>query len=276
MDKQIPEGKIARTGVASIAAARVGLGELGHRIKRPFLSTENVKKEKEILDDKNAKILFNTLSQLRGTALKIAQMLGMEQGLLPESYRKELSKSFHQVPPLNRVLVRKVMLEELNQNPETAYEQFDTTAFAAASLGQVHKATTKDHKNVAVKVQYPGISVSIESDMTLIRGIAHGLSNTKLILQSIGEIEERLKEEIDYRIEAKNTLWFKENVTLKGISIPHVYPELSTQKILTTELIQGLHLSQWLDTNPSQESRNLAAQRYKFKTQKFLNILADN
>ena len=75
MDKHIPEGKIARTGVASIAVAKVGLGELRHKIKRPFLSAEKSQEEKEILDDKNAKILFNALTQLRGTALKVAQML---------------------------------------------------------------------------------------------------------------------------------------------------------------------------------------------------------
>ncbi len=260
MDKQIPESKIARSGVAGIAAARVGLGELKHKMKRPFLSVEKSQQEKELLNDKNAKILFSALTQLRGTALKVAQMLGMEQGLLPESYRKELSKSFHQVPPLNRVLVRKVMMEELENTPEQIFKQFDSSAFAAASLGQVHSALLKDGTDVAVKVQYPGISVSIESDMTLIRGVAHGLSNTKLILQSLDEIEARLKEEIDYHIEAKNTLWFEKNINFEGISIPHVYTEFSTQKILTTQYIKGLHLDQWLETKPNQESRNRAAQ----------------
>lgn len=260
MQKSIPESKIARTGVAGIAATKVGLGELKHKIKRPFLSDEKNKEDKEILDDKNAKILFNALTQLRGTALKVAQMLGMEQGLLPESYRKELSKSFHQVPPLNRVLVRKVMLEELGNSPENIYKSFSSDAFAAASLGQVHKAELYDGTKVAVKVQYPGIDVSIASDMTLIRGAARGLSNTKLILQSLDEVEARLKEEINYKIEAENTQWFEQNVTLKGISIPSVYTDLSTERILTTQYLEGLHLDHWLETNPSQESRNHAAQ----------------
>ena len=86
------------------------------------------------------------------------------------------------------------------------------------------------------------------------------LSNTKLILQSLDEVEARLKEEIDYHIEAKNTLWFAQNVMLDGIAIPRVYPDLSTKKVLTTEFVDGMHLDHWLDTRPSQHCRNRAAQ----------------
>lgn len=260
MDKRIPEGKARRTGVAGLAAAKVGLGELGHKIKRPFLSEQNAKLQKDILDDKNAKILFTALTQLRGTALKVAQMIGMDQGILPEAYRKELSKSFHQVPPLNRVLVRKIMLEELNNPPEKVFATFESKAFAAASLGQVHKAELADGTTVAVKVQYPGIAASIASDMTMIRGISRSLPNTQLILQSIAEVEARLKEETNYKTEADNTLWFSQNVNIEGISIPTTYPEFSTERILTTEFVEGLHLNEWLETNPSQEVRNRAAQ----------------
>ncbi len=265
MSDLVPEGKLARTGVAGMAAIKVGFGELSHRAKRPFLSAEKQKESKDLLDDKNAKILFKAFTQLRGTALKVAQMVGMEQGLLPDAYRKELEKSFHQVPSLNRVLVRKVVVGELKQTPEALFAQFEAEAFAAASLGQVHKATL--HKNesgtekqVAVKVQYPGISTAIKSDMTIIRGVARGLPNTKVILQSLDEIEERLMEEVDYRIEAKNTQWFEQNIDLEGISVPHVYTEFSSERVLTTEFIEGLHLDDWLATNPSQEMRDERAQ----------------
>ena len=264
MNHKVPEGKLARSSVAGLAVMKVGVGELGHRVKRPFLSSENKKKAKESVDEKNAKILFKALTQLRGTALKIAQMLGMEQGLLPDSYRKEMEKSFHQVPSLNRVLVRKVILDELKQTPENLFAQFEAEAFAAASLGQVHKAVLKqenqDDKKVAVKVQYPGINIAIKSDLTLIRGIARGLPNTNVILQSLDEIEARLMEEVDYEIEAKNTQWFEQNITLKGISVPHVYTHFSSNRVLTTEYIEGLHLDEWLATNPSQELRNQRAQ----------------
>ena len=267
MSHSVPEGKLARSSVAGIAAMKVGAGELGHRVKRPFLSAENRKKDKKSMDDKNAKILFKAFTQLRGTALKVAQMIGMEQGLLPDSYRKELEKSFHKVPSLNRVLIRKVILDELKQTPEKLFAQFEVEAFAAASLGQVHKAVLRqkseesgDENEVAVKVQYPGINTAIKSDLTMIRGISRGLPNTKLILQSLDEIEARLMEEVDYRIEAKNTQWFQQNIQLKGICIPHVYTDLSSERVLITEYVEGLHLDDWLATKPSQEMINERAQ----------------
>ena len=264
MTQAVPQGKLARTRIAGATVIKVGASHLAHRIKRPFLSEARQQLNKELLDDKNAQILFKALTQLRGTALKLAQMVGMDQGFLPESYRKELEKSFHQVPPLNRVLVRKVMLNELGSPPEKLYLSFEAEAFAAASLGQVHKATLKgknDVINVAVKIQYPGIKNAIKNDLSMIRGVARGMPNTKIILQSLDEVEVRLMEEVDYKIEAKNTLWFKENIKTDGISIPHVYQESSSQRILTTEFINGLHLDAWLATNPSQKMINKTAQR---------------
>ncbi len=261
MSTQVPEGKLARTKIASTTVIKVGARHLAHRIKRPFLSEETYQQDKDHMEDKNAQLLFKALTQLRGTALKLAQMVGMDQGLLPERYRKELEKSFHQVPPLNRVMVRKVMMSELGDSPENLYTTFEANAFAAASLGQVHKATLDDGTKVAVKVQYPGIKNAIESDLSMIRGIAHGMANTRIILQSLDEIKARLMEEVDYKIEAENTLWFKENVITQGVFIPLVFKKKSSQRVLTTEFVNGLHLDDWLATKPSQNTINATAQR---------------
>lgn len=144
MKAPVPETRLARAGIAGATVLKMGLGELRHKVKRPFMSEQKREAGKSLLDDENAQLLFKALTRLRGTALKLAQMLGMELDILPEKYRKELEKSFHKVPPLNRVLVRKVIQNELGKPPEALFNQFDSTAFAAASLGQVYAAVLPD------------------------------------------------------------------------------------------------------------------------------------
>jgi predicted unusual protein kinase regulating ubiquinone biosynthesis (AarF/ABC1/UbiB family) len=261
MKTGVPEGKLARAKVAGTAAVKLGIGQLGHRVKRPFLSETDRKEARAALDDKNASLLFDALSQLRGTALKAAQMLSLEVELLPEAYRRELEKSCHQVPPLNRVLVRKALVEEFGQPPEALFARFDAEAFAAASLGQVHAATLHDGTPVAVKIQYPGIHVAIDSDMALIRQFARGLPNSRVVLQSLAEIHARLREEVDYRQEADNTLWFKRHLLLDGVEVPAPVPDRCGIRVLTTRLAGGLHLDAWLATNPDQSARDRAGQR---------------
>ena len=261
MKPSVPEGKLARAGIAGATALKLGIGHLGHKVKRPFLSEPDRQEAREALDDKNARLLFDALSQLRGTALKAAQMLSMEIELLPEAYRRELEKSCHQVPPLNRVLVRKVLMEEFGKPPEALFGRFDAEAFAAASLGQVHAATLHDGTEVAVKIQYPGIHVAIDSDMTLMRQLARGLPNSRLVLHSLEEIHARLREEVDYRQEAANTLWFRERLASDRIDVPQVIADRCGERVLTTGLVDGLHLDPWLRTDPPQAARDHAGQQ---------------
>ena len=260
MKRALPEGRLARAGVAGKAAVQVGLGHLGHGLKRPFLSPARLAEERIALDERHARVLFEALTQLRGTALKAAQMLAMEVELLPEAYRRELEKSCHQVPPLNRVLVRKALQEAFGQPPEALFAHFEGEAFAAASLGQVHRARLHDGRPVAVKIQYPGIHVAIDSDMTLLRQLARGLPNAALIQQSLEEIHARLREEIDYRAEAAQTAWFAEHAARAGIALVSPVPALCGQRVLTTKMAAGQHLDAWLAGQPSQAARDRAGQ----------------
>ena len=261
MQDTIPAGKWQRAGIVGSTALKVGLREVQHKVKRPFLSAQRQQEAKQEVDDHNARLLFDTLTQLRGTALKAAQMLSMEVALLPERYRRELEKSFHQVPPLNRVLVRKALHEQFGQPPEHLFATFDTTAFAAASLGQVHAATLPDGTPVAVKIQYPGIHVAMDNDMNLLRKLARGLPNPEIALQSLLEIQARLREEVDYLHEAHTTEWFRAHLALTGVSVPQVYAEWSGERVLTTQFMPGKHLDDWLATQPSQALRDKAAQQ---------------
>lgn len=266
----MPRTQLARSGVVGSTAAKIGLNKLKTKAKRRFLSDEKRTEALEQQLDDEAEMLFSAISKLRGTAVKLAQFLGMESDLLPERLRSELAKSYHQVPPLNRVLVAKVIEQELGGRPEVLFKSFNHTAMAAASLGQVHRAELHDGTAVAVKVQYPGIHLTIESDLKLIQKLAPGgmkfmpkhARPTKDVLDNaINEVGARLKEETDYLLEARNTQWFYENLKINGVRVPRVFDDYCSDRVLTTELLAGLHLDDWLASNPSQSERNSAAQR---------------
>ena len=273
-ETNIPKSGLSRAGVVGATAARVAFNQIGHKIKRPFLSDSQKTLSKEDLDNENAKLIFDALSKLRGTAMKLGQLLGMEMDIIPPAYQKELEKSFYRVPPLNRTLVRKVFINEFNKPPEEIFAEFDGNAFAAASLGQVHHATLKNGDKVAVKVQYPGVGDAMRSDLKMMRQIGATLPQTSSFSPALLEIEKRLTEELDYNSEAKNTNWFRESNRLGFVKIPYVYDEFSTGKILTTSIINGDHLNTWLDKNPSQELRNKTAQNlYDFFVESVRNTM---
>lgn len=260
MSDSIPTGKLRRAGVAGLAVAKVGAKQLGHLSKRPFLSREQAERQRQEIDDASAEAIFEALSHLRGTALKVAQMLSMETDLLPERYRRELARSYHQVPPLNRALIRKVMIDELGTPPEKLFASFEAQAFAAASLGQVHAATDAEGRRLAVKVQYPGIDATIRSDIQLVRQLIRPLPDSDVIGRVLGEIEARLHEETDYLLEAENARWFAAHLDMEGVMVPEVFESRSSRHVLCMEHLDGMHLRQWLQTGPSQQQRNDFAQ----------------
>ncbi len=116
---------------------------LGYYAKRPFLSSKRRQIEKAKSQQAGARALFSGLTLLKGTALKVAQQLSLETDMLPEAVCEELSRAYHQVPPINKALVRKVIQNELGAPPEDIFKSFDLEAFAAASLGR-SPAMTED------------------------------------------------------------------------------------------------------------------------------------
>ncbi len=260
MAEELATGKLARAGTLGKAAARIAAGEMGHRLKRPFLSTEAQQADRAALDNANARRLFEALSQLRGTATKLGQMLGMELGVLPPAYQRELEKSFYRVPPLSRPLVRKVVEGDWGIAPEAAFLGFDYEAFAAASIGQVHHAMLTDGRKVVVKVQYPGVREAMASDIALLRNLSRPLPEGPLLRAALDEIEARLAEEVDFRIEAENTRLLRSLITTPHVEIPQVISPFSTERVLTTTLLGGQHLDRWLESDPPQDIRDRAAQ----------------
>jgi predicted unusual protein kinase regulating ubiquinone biosynthesis (AarF/ABC1/UbiB family) len=260
MAQEIPKGKWKRGLSGSKTAARMSQKALKYLARKPFLKEAERQAEKKAMNRENAVLLFKGLSLLRGTALKMAQLLSMEMEIFPPEITKELQKSYHQVPPINRALVRKSIQNALGKTPELIFAAFESTAFAAASLGQVHRAATGDGAELAVKIQYPGIRETIQNDVQLIKTALRPLPEYRMIVPAILEIETRLLEETDYRRELDNLAFFKECLRMDRVIVPTPYGEYSADTVLSAEHVNGPTLNEWLKTGPDREKRNFVAQ----------------
>ncbi len=263
MNNTPPTSKLSRSAISGLALAHAGINHVGHKARQLTRDEQQQAAAKDRHEAELGRILFKALNQLKGTALKISQLLSMEANFLPEGIRRELAKGCYQVTPLNRALVHKVFTREFGQAPEHLFAHFDPVSFAAASLGQVHHASLADGQALAVKVQYPGIAASVSSDIrmlsSLLNTMAFGsdLVPRKELLDSImSELEKKLGEELDYEHEAAQLRWFGERVRLPGIVIPAVVASHSSQRVLSMQKLDGLHLDQWLATNPGQAQRD--------------------
>jgi len=250
MDKALPTGKLSRGKVVGKALLKIG----AKKSKRFLTGGDKTQNHEAIAD-----IIFDALGELKGVSVKIAQQVALGMPFLPPAYMEKISKSFNAIPSINKALVRKIIKSELGANPQDTFETFNMEAFAAASLGQVHLAS-KHGEQLAVKVQYPGIKKSIASDMSLIHFGLKRFAKGQNVDHIIDEIEARLYEEVDYELEAENCTFFREHMRNAEIIIPKVYPELSSQKVLTTSFVEGLDFESYLATNPKQKEVNAYAQ----------------
>jgi len=260
MKDKMPKTCLERGFSSTRMAARIGTNQVRYLVKRPFLSEDERKVSRDKRDKDNAKALFDGMALLKGTALKAAQMLSFEHELLPKAFQKELEKSYYQVPSINRALVRKLVATGLNAAPENMFDQFDTKAFAAASLGQVHRARSRQGRELAVKIQYPDMEKTIESDIRMLGLIARSMANYNLIKPALDEIRDMLLAETDYLLETENISFFRQHLNMEQVVIPEPWPDFSTRQILTMSFLDGQVVSQWLKTNPPQEQRNQVAQ----------------
>ncbi|MDE2431121.1 MAG: AarF/ABC1/UbiB kinase family protein, partial [Burkholderiales bacterium] len=258
-----PSGKFRRTAIGSLALAQAGIAHLGHQARQLTRSGEAQQEARDAHETELGRILFRALNQLKGTALKLSQLLSMDADFLPEGMRRELAQACHQVTPLNRAHVHKVFRQEFAQAPEQMYAEFAAEAFAAASLGQVHNARLQDGTALAVKIQYPGIAASIGSDIRMLRGILHTLSlgsdlvpRPAVIDRVMQELEKQLTEEMDYEHEAAQLRWFRQRVDLPGIVIPDVIASHSGRRVLSMQRLDGQHLDDWLAGAPTQAQRD--------------------
>ncbi len=273
----IATGKVERSAKFIKTGIKVGGNYLKHYTKKLFDSELT----KEELNANNAQDIYESLSELKGSALKVAQMLSMDKNILPKAYVDQFSKSQYNAPPLSGPLIVRTFSKYFGKTPDNIFDTFDIKSANAASIGQVHKAT-KDGKTLAVKIQYPGVAESISSDLKLVKPFAFrllGMSEKELDIY-MKEVEQKMLEETDYVLEVQQSQKFSEACkSLKNIVFPSYYPELSSPRIITMDWMDGLHLKEWLETNPSQEERNKIGQAlwdfYQFQMHQLKEVHAD-
>ena len=254
----IPTGKIERASKLVTTGVKLG-GNYIKYIGDKIVDPDNAR---EKLDEENAKDIYDGLKSLKGSALKVAQMLSMEKNLLPSAYVERFSLAQFSVPPLSGPLVRKTFKKYFGEYPEDLFDTFATQSVNAASIGQVHLAT-KNGKKLAVKIQYPGVANSIGSDLALVKPVATRMFNLKGqdTEKFFKEIEGKLLEETNYELELKQSLEVKTAcASIPNLLFPNYYPELSCEKILTMDWMDGVHLSEYAKDNHDQEKNNRLGQ----------------
>ncbi|MCW5517379.1 ABC1 kinase family protein [Muriicola sp. Z0-33] len=274
---RIPTSKIERAGKLMTTGVRVG----GNYVKFYGKKLVNPDFSREELNQNNADDIYNGLKQLKGSALKVAQMLSMDKNMLPGAYVEKFSLAQFSVPPLSAPLVRKTFKKYTGKYPEDIYDSFDKESVNAASIGQVHRARLGG-QDLAVKIQYPGVAQSINSDLALVKPIAVRMFNLKGsdTDKYFEEVEKKLVEETDYLLEIAQSREITHACnSIPNLKFPKYYPELSGERMITMDWMSGKHLSEFTKGTFDQETGNKLGQTlwdfYMFQIHKLRKVHAD-
>ena len=273
----IPTGKISRATRLVKTGVKVGINQLkyyGDTLVDP-------KNAKEKLNQNNASDIYDGLKSLKGSALKVAQMLSMEKNILPKAYVEQFSLAQFSVPPLSAPLVRKTFFKYFGKHPEDLYDSFNSKSIAAASIGQVHQAT-KDGKKLAIKIQYPGVADSISSDLAMVKPVAIKMFNIKGKDSDkyFKEVEQKLLEETDYTLEVQQSQQMVADCKhIEHLIFPNYYPNLSNHRIITMDWMEGDHLSEFTKKNTDKKLADRLGQAlwdfYMFQMHELKRVHAD-
>ena len=249
-----PASKLERSGLFAKTGLKVGKNYAQYLMDRATGAEEEARKRE--LNAQNARDLFEEFTRLRGTALKLAQSMSMDTGLLPDEFMEVMAEAQYSVPPMNKALVRKRIRDGLGRFPELLFDDFEPEAMAAASLGQVHRARLDDGRDVAVKVQYPNVRETIESDLSVARTLFERLIQGDGVGAHFEEVKARLQEETDYLNEAQNIDHFADQYDGEKLVVPRPVPDRTAETVLTMTHVDGQHLDAFLDADPSPGERD--------------------
>lgn len=245
---RVPTGRVARTARVGGLVTGQGLRWAGMRTANRVRTPERAAAAKSELTAALVHQLVDQLGQMRGAAMKVGQMISMvELDGLPQDEQDELARKLAElrddVPPVPFADLEKLMRQEFGGSLRRVFSDFDERAFAAASIGQVHRASTVDGDDVVVKIQYPGVAEAVQTDLRnamlllpLVKRLAPGLDAKALAV----EMRERIGEELDYELEAQNHRRIER--LMRGhpfVRVPRVRTDLSTQRVLVSEYVEG-------------------------------------
>ena len=256
------QARLGRNVTVARVGARTGARWATIQARKTFASAERREALDAEFELKTTEEVVQSLGNLKGAMMKIGQMASYLDLGLPPAARQTLAQLQTDAPPMSAELAAGVIIEELGFHPDQVFEEWDPVPIASASIGQVHRAITRDGRAVAVKVQYPGVADAIDSDLRTNETLFAGL---KLLFPGLDsgavtdELRQRLSEELDYELEARNQTYFADHFEAHPfIHVPAVVPELSTMRVLTTDLAVGAtfdEVREW-----SQEEKDLAAE----------------
>jgi predicted unusual protein kinase regulating ubiquinone biosynthesis (AarF/ABC1/UbiB family) len=259
-------------GLAALQLVARGGARYAGNAPRLFLTAGEQRQQlRNDLALQTAEDVAATLGAMKGVLMKIGQMASyVDEGLAPD-VRRTLGRLQDSVPPMSPELAAGVIEEEFGRPPEQVFDRWDPEPIAAASIGQVHRAITHDGRAVAVKVQYPGIAETIAADLrnvALLRRMLRITAPGQDVDALLNELRERVVEELDYRREAGNQQRFAEYYDgHPTIHVPKIVPELSTRRVVTSDLATGARFSELATW--SQHERDLAGEtvyRYVFRS----------
>lgn len=244
--KAVPSGRLSRIAHLGSLVTRVAGGVVAEGV-RQYSHGHRPSPKDLLLTPANVKRVADKLAHLRGAAMKVGQLLSMDAGdLLPAELTELLSQLRSSATPMPMLQLADVLEQSFGNDWQSSFQQFNFTPIAAASIGQVHRAVQHDGRVIALKIQYPGVAKSIDSDvdnvvslLKLSRLLPAGLDLTELI----AEAKVQLHAEADYQQEASHLRYYREALSdNKRIRVPQYMPELSTEHVLGMSYEQGVAL----------------------------------
>jgi predicted unusual protein kinase regulating ubiquinone biosynthesis (AarF/ABC1/UbiB family) len=264
-------GRARRVLKVGTLTTSVGGSYLWQALKRPFQS--QARTDRDLLDVhvRNAMRIVDRSTELKGAFMKLAQMLSMRNDLLPPEALAVLATVQSSVPPMDAATIRRQVKRELGAPPEDLFAEFAPEAFAAASLGQVHRARLPSGEAVVVKIQYPGVEATVAQDLKNVRAllatmvrIGRDVMGQKIDATDVTrELEDRLREELDYVNEAANLTRFRALFADDPeVVVPEPFPAFSSRRVLTMRALEGYPLNDILAPGVDQQLKDWVAVKY--------------